>query len=278
MSARLDFDHRLRMACLAAWLIGATALVAGVTSGTARPLAVAGLVASVTAGLLVPSTRLGLATGIVAGLAVTAWIFAEGGGAAFAGVVGMVVIASGAITLVLSSRRGALTALSEDRPRTPSPAGVRLPPGVADEALLERLTVHEMTRARRYERPLTLLLVGVEDWATISAGRGRRGAHDLLGTLATRLRRLLRDVDAIGMHGDGQLAILLPETPLEGALVVASRIEQVATNEVGLKIRLGASVFPDDAGTVVTLMREAEAALELARLEQLTIAERAPLA
>jgi len=266
------------MACLAAWLIAATALVGGATGGAARPLAVAGLVASVTAGLLAPSTRFGLGTGSLAGVAVSAWIFVQGDSPAIAGVVGMVVVASGVITLVLSSRRGAINVLAEDRPRTPSPAGVRLPPGVADEALLERLTVHEMTRARRYERPLTLLLVGVEDWSAITAGRGRRGALDLLGTLATRLRRLLRDVDAIGMHGEGQLAILLPETPLDGALVVASRIEQVATNDVGLKVRLGASVFPDDAGTVAALMHEAEAALKLARLEQLTIAERAPLA
>jgi len=99
-----------------------------------------------------------------------------------------------------------------------------------------------------------------------------------LGTLATKVRRLLRDVDAIGLHGDDRLAILLPETPLDGGLVVASRIQHMAIDDVGLKVRLGASLFPEDAVTVEGLFREAEAALDLARLEQLAVGERVRLA
>jgi diguanylate cyclase (GGDEF)-like protein len=164
------------------------------------------------------------------------------------------------------------------RQALPAPAGARLPPGVADDLLFDRLAVHEMTRARRYERPLVLLLIGVDGWSTMVAERGRRGAFDNLSTLAARVRRLLRDVDAIGMHGDGRLAVLLPETPLDGALVVAGRIEQTALQDVGLKTRIGAAVFPDDAGTVEALLREAEAGLDLARIEGVSTVERVRLA
>ena len=135
-----------------------------------------------------------------------------------------------------------------------------------------------MTRARRYERPLVLLLIGVDGWSTLVAERGRRAAFENLAALATRVRRLLRDVDAIGLHGDGRLAVLLPETPLDGALVVAGRIEQAALQEVGMRTRIGAAVFPDDAGTVEALLREAEAGLDLARIEGVSTVERVRLA
>ena len=155
-----------------------------------------------------------------------------------------------------------------------APAEGRLPAGVADERLLDRLAVHEMTRARRYEHPLTVLLVDIDRWSVLSAERGKRGAQEQLSALAIRIRRLLRDVDAIGLHGDGQLAILLPETPLDGALVVAGRIEEEAREDVGLSVQVGAAVFPDDAISVEGLLHEAEAALELAQLEGVAVAQR----
>ena len=163
---------------------------------------------------------------------------------------------------------------AKTRQQTASPAEARLPAGVADERLLDRLAVHEMTRARRYEHPLTLLLVDIDGWPGLLADRGARGAYDQLSLLAVRIRRLLRDVDAIGLHGEHQLAILLPETPLDGALVVANRIEEAAREDVGLSVRVGAAVFPDDAVTVEGLLHEADAALDLARLEGLAVAQR----
>ena len=39
-----------------------------------------------------------------------------------------------------------------------------------------------------------LLLIGVEGWSTLVAERGRKSAFELLATLATRSRRVLRDV------------------------------------------------------------------------------------
>jgi diguanylate cyclase (GGDEF)-like protein len=193
--------------------------------------------------------------------------------------VALAVVLTGLLTasISLTTSDASVEAPVGDRSSPPS-AGSRLPPGVADEALLERLAVHEMTRARRYDRPLTLLLIGVDGWGTLLAERGRRGAFDLLSTLATRVRRLLRDVDAIGLRGDGRLAVLLPETPLDGALVVAVRIQQAALEEVGLKARIGAAVFPDDAVTVEALLLEAEAGLDLARLEGVGVVQRVSIA
>jgi GGDEF domain-containing protein len=72
--------------------------------------------------------------------------------------------------------------------------------------------------------------------------------------------------------------VLLPETPLDGAQVVAVRIQQAALEDVGQKTRIGAAVFPDDAVTVEALLQEADAALDLARLEGVGIVQRVRIA
>jgi GGDEF domain-containing protein len=267
------------MCALATWLIIVGAVVGGATEGLARIGITAAVVVAVLAGLLLRDWRETLAVGLVAA-AVSAWSASAASGEVMAVLLPCVVVLTG--LLATRARPGPTAAPIElpagDRPAEPSAPGGRLPPGVADEALLDRLAIHEMTRARRYERPLTLLLIGVEGWSTLVAERGRRPSFELLSALATRARRVLRDVDAIGLHGDGRLAVLLPETPLEGAQVVASRIQQAALEDVGLKTRIGAAVFPDDAVTVESLMLEAEAGLDLARLEGVSVVQRVRIA
>jgi GGDEF domain-containing protein len=267
------------LCALAAWLVIVGAAVGGATEGIARVGFTAAVVVAALAGLLLRDWRETTTVSLVAA-AVSAW-----GATATSGELAVVLMPLGIVlTGLLAARARTLPAAAPvnvpagDRPAEPSAAGVRLPPGVADEALLDRLAIHEMTRARRYERPLTLLLIGVEGWSTMMAERGRRTSLELLSALATRARRVLRDVDAIGVHGDGRLAVLLPETPLEGAQVVAMRIQQAALEDVGLKTRIGAAVFPDDAVTVEALMLEAEAGLDLARLEGISVVQRIRIA
>lgn len=279
MRGTISIDGRLRACAFSAWLILGTAVVASSTEGGGRMVALCAMLVAAFAGLLRRDWREALAVGL-AGAALTAWLVSGDEREATP-----ILAASGVVLTALLAAwsrqhpvEPAAVAPTSDRQAHPTPAGARLPPGVADELLFDRLAVHEMTRARRYERPLVLLLIGVDGWSTMVAERGRRAAFENLATLATRVRRLLRDVDAIGMHGDGRLAVLLPETPLDGALVVAGRIEQAALEDVGLKTRIGAAVFPDDAGTVEALLREAEAGLELARIEGVSTAERVRLA
>ena len=275
MRGGISIDSRLRLCVFAVWLVLGTAEVASTTDGSGRTVAIGALLAGAVAGLLRRDWGESLAVGL-AGAALAAWLVDGSEGSTPYVIAGAATVLTALLAAWACPRPEVAVVLAptNDRQAQPTPAGTRLPPGVADETLFDRLAVHEMTRARRYERPLVLLLIGVDGWSTLAAERGRRGAFELLATLATRVRRLLRDVDAIGVHGDGRLAVLLPETPLDGALVVAGRIEQAALEDVGIKTRIGAAVFPDDAGTVEELLREAEAGLDLARLEGVSIVER----
>ncbi|MCC6175460.1 MAG: diguanylate cyclase [Chloroflexi bacterium] len=148
---------------------------------------------------------------------------------------------------------------------------------ITEPDTLDRLIVMEMARSRRYDRAFSFVLVGVEDWAAVRTERGSKGAAALLAALAASTRRVLRTVDSIGLHGDGLLAILLPETGLDGARVVVDKVAHTAHEQHGLHVRAGAAIFPHDGGTIDELLREAEAALDLARLAGVSVVERASL-
>ncbi len=275
----LTNDARLRAGALIIWLVLTASLASAATADAGRLIAVSTLLVVALAGQALAGIWRLLSAGVVGCCVLLVAMTTAPADAVLGGLAALATMLTGLVSSWCRPDASAATLPADnlDRHAAPTPAGVRLPPGVADEALLDRLAIHEMTRARRYEHPLTFLLVGVEGWTTLSAERGRRGSFEVLSTLAMRIRRLLRDVDAIGVHGDGRLAVILPETPLDGALVVAGRIEQAAREDVGLKTRVGVSIFPDDAVTVESLIREAEAALDLARLEDVTVVERARL-
>lgn len=274
MNERVSNPARLRATAAMIWFATAASVFV-TTEGTTRYAGLAALLGAAAAGQLLPNSRLVVAASL--GLGTLAMVMLWAAGENFeAGALGALTVAASCLVArwsrATTPAHGAVS--GQDLLGQAAPADSRLPAGVADEDLLERLTVHEMTRARRYEHPLTLLLVEIGGWPAVSGQHDRPAAEDHVSALAIKVRRLLRDVDAVGLHAESQLAILLPETPLDGAIVVAERIEDTARQELNLAVHVGAAVFPDDAGTVEGLMHEAEAALAMARLEGTGVARR----
>ncbi len=81
----------------------------------------------------------------------------------------------------------------------------------------------ELDRARRSGAPLALLLFDVDDLRALSAAHGAERADRALAALAELLRAGSRTHDVLGRTGPGELAVLLPETELAGALAAATR-------------------------------------------------------
>ncbi|MBN2139504.1 MAG: GAF domain-containing protein [Desulfovibrionaceae bacterium] len=89
------------------------------------------------------------------------------------------------------------------------------------EYLKDRL-VEEFKRSRRYKIPLSLLFLRFPSFGNISD----KNREDLLLTLSLVLKNWTRDIDLLFLHDvPGQFVLLLPNTPLQGAKVVAKNIQ-----------------------------------------------------
>jgi diguanylate cyclase (GGDEF)-like protein len=90
------------------------------------------------------------------------------------------------------------------------------------EAILERLEV-ELHRAQRHGRPLTVALADLDHFKEVNDRFGHLAGDSLLKRIADALGASLRDTDAVGRYGGEEFLLVLPETSLAGALVVAEK-------------------------------------------------------
>jgi hypothetical protein len=82
----------------------------------------------------------------------------------------------------------------------------------------------EVSRAQRYKRPLSGLLVAISFEPSSDANLTREQVEILDGTFKSRVQAALRITDCGFLTADGRVQILLPETPQAGAKTLLSRI------------------------------------------------------
>jgi len=136
----------------------------------------------------------------------------------------------------------------------------------------------EIRRARRYERPLSLLAIGAE--APLSTTAIEHMIEDLrrdaMGRIAnTRVAKLLLEEtggsDVVTRRGDHFL-LLLPETDAQGASRVGQRLARVAARRWGLDLHCGVSSFPEKEVTFDGLITQAESQMRGEDAESLNAA------
>lgn len=78
--------------------------------------------------------------------------------------------------------------------------------------------------ALRYERPYSIVLFDVDSFERYSEHYGREAGDDILKLVVEHIRCSIRKMDRLYRYGEEQLLLLLPETPGQGAEVLANRI------------------------------------------------------
>ncbi|HVS36547.1 MAG TPA: GGDEF domain-containing protein [Gemmataceae bacterium] len=89
--------------------------------------------------------------------------------------------------------------------------------------LLEFLD-RELSRSARYGRPLALIMIDLDHFKSINEDLGHLGGDFTLREVASCIRGNVRKEELFARYGGEEFAVVLPETNLEGAVVVAERI------------------------------------------------------
>jgi diguanylate cyclase (GGDEF)-like protein/putative nucleotidyltransferase with HDIG domain len=82
----------------------------------------------------------------------------------------------------------------------------------------------EVERARRYQRPLSLTVISIDDFAALELRHGFKAGDELLATVARRLRDGTRSHDLLGRHAHAEFGLLLPDTLAAAALASLERL------------------------------------------------------
>ena len=98
--------------------------------------------------------------------------------------------------------------------------------GLHNRRYLEARLAEELSRSKRYNYPLSFMMIDIDDFKLYNDLNGHQAGDRALEITAQCLRAALRKVDVASRYGGEEFSILLPQTSLEEAGVIADRIRR----------------------------------------------------
>ncbi|MDX1320958.1 MAG: GGDEF domain-containing protein, partial [Oceanospirillum sp.] len=99
--------------------------------------------------------------------------------------------------------------------------------GIMNRHGAEPLINQEMARCRRYQTPVSMMILDIDHFKRINDSMGHKAGDDALRWLCTTLSDAMRETDHLVRWGGEEFLVLLPETRLEAAGELAGRYRQL---------------------------------------------------
>jgi len=132
----------------------------------------------------------------------------------------------------------------------------------------------EVMRSLRYGRALSAIMLDIDHFKKINDTHGHATGDEAIRSVVRVCRSLVRGADILGRLGGEEFAILLPETPPQGAVLLAERLRRaLAVTEVRIPggvgvtftVSVGVSALRPGEEAVSALLARADEALYRAK-------------
>jgi len=134
---------------------------------------------------------------------------------------------------------------------------------------------HELIRARRYMKPLSLVMIDVDNFKKLNDTYGHPKGDQVLAAVGNILAGSLRAADFSFRYGGEEFTVVLPETRLEGAFMVAENLREKISKGVTpllgrsavqtVSVSLGVASYPSDGTTTDQILAHADHCLYQAK-------------
>ncbi len=139
-------------------------------------------------------------------------------------------------------------------------------------SFLDRLDL-ELAHAKRRGARMALCFIDMDGFKVVNDTLGHAIGDRLLQSIANRLREALREEDTIARLGGDEFTVILPEIATGAdAVSVARKLvdalrppHQIEGHSISALPSVGIAIFPDEAETPDKLLRQADAAMYLAK-------------
>jgi diguanylate cyclase (GGDEF)-like protein len=146
--------------------------------------------------------------------------------------------------------------------------------GLSNHRRFRQILSKEVERAKRFDRPLSVVMLDLDDFKEINDNYGHLQGDRVLREVGRILRSESREVDEPARYGGEEFAIALPETRIDGAMEVAERIRRRLDSaripldgdgEIAIRASVGVAGSPEQPPDVRTLVKAADQALYRAK-------------
>lgn len=137
------------------------------------------------------------------------------------------------------------------------------------------LSAHELARVQRSGRPLALLLIDLDHFKQLNDRHGHHVGDLALKHFVARVAPCLRHQDIFARYGGEEFVVLLPDTDVTTALVVAERIRaavaghplETSRGPVTITVSIGVATTLPTSPDITATVNSADAALYRAKAE-----------
>jgi diguanylate cyclase (GGDEF)-like protein len=145
--------------------------------------------------------------------------------------------------------------------------------GLSNHGRFQRTIAAEAASARRFDQPLGLVMLDIDDFKRVNDTYGHQQGDLVLREVARVLRECSREVDEPARYGGEELAVALQQTGLAGAEAIAERIRTAVEaldlprldGEGSLRVTVSCGVSASADGDPIALVAAADAALYAAK-------------
>ena len=135
---------------------------------------------------------------------------------------------------------------------------------------LKKRLDEELRRSKRKGTPCSLLMIDLDKLKLINDTFGHPIGDAAIRQVSSILKNLLRSGDTPARYGGEEFAVILPETDLGEAALIANRLcHQINLNPVpglgSISVSIGIAAFPSQADTLEHLVKYADQALYTAK-------------
>jgi len=132
----------------------------------------------------------------------------------------------------------------------------------------------ELRTGVRYQRAVSLLMVDIDYFKKVNDTYGHQAGDDVLRIVARCITATVREgIDVAARYGGEEFAVILPETPKEGARALAERLRELigkqvissGSHTVRVTASVGVATSPDDGVRPEAVVDKADKALYQAK-------------
>ena len=132
-----------------------------------------------------------------------------------------------------------------------------------------------LARRRKGGQDIAVLILDIDHFKTVNDRYGHLAGDEVLRELAERMLRQVRSVDLVARFGGEEFVVVMPETDLGGAAIVAERLRMAiastpfsiesGSERVPITISIGVAAAEVGEGGVDSLLKRADEALYAAK-------------
>lgn len=142
--------------------------------------------------------------------------------------------------------------------------------GVSNRAHINQMAQNEFGRARRYKEPLSVMMIEIDGYESLSEAWGPIAMDTLIQVFTGYCVLVMRHCDSFGRLNPKRFMAILPETPGKGAHILGTRMcRELSTHDVvvdgevlNFTVSIGAAEMASSDRWAGDLLRRVEQAIE----------------